>query len=344
MCIWAHPVGALFYLCSESCFSPESAIGSIASPSTGFAPGLNWIHGPTLFDSNISTGQDRTLLPEPRVHAAAKTGFCRVNAAFRWRLWPHLGGIVRKPLPSISIFCTIGAAAFINTLLQRGVSEGKVLVKPFSTISFSSRHVSPQRSTSVRTSSEKLLLRWCSSCSAPGAPHSCGRTRLIAAICRINAAFDCLFDCARGQCAVAPLSTFKPSQGLLSRRRCGKVCAVFWFASVAQLAEQLTLNQLVLGSSPSRGTTFQAENAGIASTDTELTQNSPDPDEQNVKWPKRIKYRNRALATIYRKTARYPSYRVCWRANGRRQMKAYGTNPPLILKGGGAEGFEPLTS
>ena len=29
-----------------------------------------------------------------------------------------------------------------------------------------------------------------------------------------------------------------------------------WFASVAQLAEQLTLNQLVLGSSPSRGTTF----------------------------------------------------------------------------------------
>ena len=29
----------------------------------------------------------------------------------------------------------------------------------------------------------------------------------------------------------------------------------FWGASVAQLAEQLTLNQLVLGSSPSRGTT-----------------------------------------------------------------------------------------
>ena len=28
-------------------------------------------------------------------------------------------------------------------------------------------------------------------------------------------------------------------------------------ASVAQLVEQLTLNQLVLGSSPSRGTTFQ---------------------------------------------------------------------------------------
>jgi hypothetical protein len=31
-------------------------------------------------------------------------------------------------------------------------------------------------------------------------------------------------------------------------------------ASVAQLAEQLTLNQLVLGSSPSRGTTFPQQN------------------------------------------------------------------------------------
>ena len=34
-------------------------------------------------------------------------------------------------------------------------------------------------------------------------------------------------------------------------------------ASVAQLAEQLTLNQLVLGSSPSRGTNFPVENAGV---------------------------------------------------------------------------------
>ena len=36
--------------------------------------------------------------------------------------------------------------------------------------------------------------------------------------------------------------------------RIANVCKLV--ASVAQLVEQLTLNQLVLGSSPSRGTTF----------------------------------------------------------------------------------------
>jgi hypothetical protein len=35
-------------------------------------------------------------------------------------------------------------------------------------------------------------------------------------------------------------------------------------ASVAQLVEQLTLNQLVLGSSPSRGTTFFIGESGTA--------------------------------------------------------------------------------
>ena len=44
------------------------------------------------------------------------------------------------------------------------------------------------------------------------------------------------------------------------RRECSIKSFIFnTFASVAQLAEQLTLNQLVLGSSPSRGTNFAQE-------------------------------------------------------------------------------------
>jgi hypothetical protein len=43
-------------------------------------------------------------------------------------------------------------------------------------------------------------------------------------------------------------------------------------ASVAQLAEQLTLNQLVLGSSPSRGTIFTLSQ-GIRTLETALNRN-----------------------------------------------------------------------
>jgi hypothetical protein len=42
-----------------------------------------------------------------------------------------------------------------------------------------------------------------------------------------------------------------------------------------------------------------------------------------VKFPKRIKYRGRPLATIYRPSKSYPDYRVAWRAGGRRMMKAF---------------------
>ena len=52
----------------------------------------------------------------------------------------------------------------------------------------------------------------------------------------------------RGSCEIgarAELRVFQPNP----------LCEpALWVASVAQLAEQLTLNQLVLGSSPSRGT------------------------------------------------------------------------------------------
>jgi integrase len=42
-----------------------------------------------------------------------------------------------------------------------------------------------------------------------------------------------------------------------------------------------------------------------------------------VKFPKRIKFRGRPLATIYRPSKSYPNYRVAWTAGGRRMMKAF---------------------
>jgi hypothetical protein len=87
-------------------------------------------------------------------------------------------------------------------------------------------------------------------------------------------------------------------------------------ASVAQLAEQLTLNQLVLGSSPSRGTSFQLENEGqgFGTKDSPNVSGSLDGEsEQNVKFPKRLRHRGkgRVLATIYK---RPDCYRLYWRA------------------------------
>jgi hypothetical protein len=46
-------------------------------------------------------------------------------------------------------------------------------------------------------------------------------------------------------------------------------------ASVAQLVEQLTLNQLVLGSSPSRGTNFVEEFTHFCTVDTFMTWKAP---------------------------------------------------------------------
>ena len=44
-----------------------------------------------------------------------------------------------------------------------------------------------------------------------------------------------------------------------------------------------------------------------------------------MKWPKKVKYRNRVLAKIYRPGEGRVSYRVAWHAAGRRQMKSFAT-------------------
>jgi integrase len=42
-----------------------------------------------------------------------------------------------------------------------------------------------------------------------------------------------------------------------------------------------------------------------------------------VKWPKRVKHRNKVFATIYRKSDRYPFYRVVYSVDGKRMMKSF---------------------
>ena len=52
------------------------------------------------------------------------------------------------------------------------------------------------------------------------------------------------------------------ADAVLTNRRQSSIFCALQSASVAQLAEQLTLNQLVLGSSPSRGTSFNKGSPG----------------------------------------------------------------------------------
>jgi integrase len=67
---------------------------------------------------------------------------------------------------------------------------------------------------------------------------------------------------------------------------------------------------------------FPQENEWSASTDTVSTQ-KPAESEKSLKFPKRIKHRGKALATIYGRSKSYPQYRVAWSVNGKRRMKAF---------------------
>ena len=105
------------------------------------------------------------------------------------------------------------------------------------------------------------------------------------------------------------------------------------------MVEQLTLNQLVLGSSPSRGTNFAKENEQVGQADTLPTQETPESIEAIVKWPKKVKHRNQVLDRIYRPCEGRGSYRVAWSVNGKRMMKSFRTYGG---KGGALEYAEGL--
>ena len=75
------------------------------------------------------------------------------------------------------------------------------------------------------------------------------------------------------------------------------------------MVEQLTLNQLVLGSSPSRGTTSVEGNAGSSGYRTDSVQNPAESETRKLKFPKVIRHR-KIEARIYGKSRGYLFYRL----------------------------------
>ena len=54
-----------------------------------------------------------------------------------------------------------------------------------------------------------------------------------------------------------------------------------------------------------------------------MTQKLAETEGANVRYPKRIKYRGRVLATIYGKRKGRDSYRVAWQVAGQRRMASF---------------------
>jgi hypothetical protein len=46
------------------------------------------------------------------------------------------------------------------------------------------------------------------------------------------------------------------------------------------------------------------------------TQETPDSETDNLRFPKCIRHRGQVLATIYGKSKSYPAYRFAWRVAG----------------------------
>jgi hypothetical protein len=65
-------------------------------------------------------------------------------------------------------------------------------------------------------------------------------------------------------------------------------------------------------------TTFAEEISNSGAPDTVLTQQKPESIEANVKWPKKVKHRNKVLAKIYRSCEDRGSYRVASTVSGKR--------------------------
>jgi len=82
----------------------------------------------------------------------------------------------------------------------------------------------------------------------------------------------------------------------------------------------------VAGSKPAARTIFSREIDKIGSPDTILTQIPPENGDDDVsKWPKKVTHRHRVYAKVYRPCAGRDSYRVAWKAAGKRQMKSFRT-------------------
>jgi integrase len=79
----------------------------------------------------------------------------------------------------------------------------------------------------------------------------------------------------------------------------------------------------VAGSNPAPRTIFPLQIEDVGASDTAATQETADTDGANVKYPKRIRYRGKVLATIYGKCKGRDSYRVAWQVAGQRRMASF---------------------
>ena len=80
-------------------------------------------------------------------------------------------------------------------------------------------------------------------------------------------------------------------------------------------------------------TTFPEESDGSGESDTDPAQISAGTERPQVKFPKRIKFRGRALATIYGKTKSYPFYRVSAYVAGKRCTSSFPSYAEAKAKG-----------
>jgi hypothetical protein len=73
-------------------------------------------------------------------------------------------------------------------------------------------------------------------------------------------------------------------------------------------------------------TSFPQENSGLSESRTDSAQNSGESENENdVKFPKKLKHRSQVLAKIYVKKPDYPFYRLVYKVNGQRRMKHFRT-------------------
>jgi integrase len=91
------------------------------------------------------------------------------------------------------------------------------------------------------------------------------------------------------------------------------------------MVEHAAVNRVVVGSSPTFGANFTREEGKPSASDTKTTQERPDSETDNMRFPKRIRHRGQMHATIYGKSASYPAYRLAWRVAGKRRMERFQT-------------------
>ncbi len=100
-------------------------------------------------------------------------------------------------------------------------------------------------------------------------------------------------------------------------------CRPLGFQS-SSMVEHAAVNRGVVGSSPTSGASFTAENESFDAARTVPAQNSEELGgrTRKVKFPLTIEHR-RFLAKIYGKSVAYPFYRVAYKAGGKRVVRSF---------------------